>query len=101
MYSYSSLEIPQPSVQSIEPSAPLPHQLDAETYDQVFRGRNTVRPVNDNNSANKHLSEYLHLLTNEPSIGLFHIEEHIRKAVPKLVRLSAVMHYCSNLQYKH
>ncbi len=38
-------------------------------------------------SVNKNLSEYVQLLANEPSIGLFHIQEHIRKSVPKMVDL--------------
>jgi len=37
--------------------------------------------------ANKDISEYLHLLANEPSIGLYHVQEHIRRSVPKLVQM--------------
>lgn len=31
------------------------------------------------------MSKYLHKMSNEPSIGLFHVQEHIRKTVPKYV----------------
>lgn len=35
--------------------------------------------------ANVKLSEFLHLLANEPSIGLTHVCDHIARSIPKLV----------------
>merc|ERR1711879_947966 len=33
------------------------------------------------------MSKYLHRMSNEPSLGLFHVQEHIRRTVPKIVTL--------------
>eukprot|EP01091_Cochliopodium_minus_P001282 TRINITY_DN11143_c0_g1_i1.p1 TRINITY_DN11143_c0_g1~~TRINITY_DN11143_c0_g1_i1.p1 ORF type:complete len:174 (-),score=49.28 TRINITY_DN11143_c0_g1_i1:66-587(-) len=44
----------------------------------------------DNNLSNMidsafiELSEYLHRLANEPSLGIYHINVHIRKAIPRM-----------------
>eukprot|EP00026_Physarum_polycephalum_P015860 Phypoly_transcript_16650.p1 GENE.Phypoly_transcript_16650~~Phypoly_transcript_16650.p1 ORF type:complete len:241 (+),score=35.44 Phypoly_transcript_16650:128-850(+) len=35
------------------------------------------------NKANKKLGEFFYLLANEPSVGLYHVQEHIRKTIPK------------------
>ncbi|GAM23986.1 hypothetical protein SAMD00019534_071610, partial [Acytostelium subglobosum LB1] len=40
---------------------------------------------------NKKISDYVHQIANEPSVGLFHVQEHIRKAVPKNVTLKKDM----------
>ena len=34
-------------------------------------------------TANKKLGEFFYLLANEPSVGLYHVQEHIRKTIPK------------------
>jgi len=41
------------------------------------------------------LSEYIQLMANEPSIGLYHVEEHIRKTVPRFVeiKVTSLFHY--------
>lgn len=31
------------------------------------------------------MTQYVHTLANEPTLGLFHVQEHIRRAVPKCV----------------
>lgn len=36
---------------------------------------------------NNKMSEYLYTLANEPSIGLFHVNSHVRQTVPRLVEL--------------
>jgi len=33
--------------------------------------------------ANRKFSEYFHYLANEPSIGLYHVQEHVRKTIPR------------------
>jgi hypothetical protein len=33
--------------------------------------------------ANKKLGEFFYVLANEPSVGLYHVQEHIRKTIPK------------------
>jgi len=48
--------------------------LDAETAEKVRK-------------ANRGLSEYIQLIANEPSIGLFHVQEHIHRTIPKLVEI--------------
>ena len=37
------------------------------------------------------MSEYMHRLANEPSLGLYHIHQHSRKAVPRMVVVSKQM----------
>mmetsp|Transcript_9650 Transcript_9650/g.10686 ORF Transcript_9650/g.10686 Transcript_9650/m.10686 type:complete len:237 (+) Transcript_9650:24-734(+) len=54
------------------------HFLDNDTTDRVMR-------------ANKKMCECLHNLANEPSIGLYHITDHIRRNVPKLVTMKQHM----------
>ena len=52
---------------------------------------------------NKNLSEYIHLNANEPSIGLFHVQEHVKKTVPKLVETKVLFYvfeiikFCSGI----
>lgn len=36
-------------------------------------------------TANQKMSQFLYNLANEPSVGLFHVNDHIRRAVPRLV----------------
>ncbi|KYR02686.1 hypothetical protein DLAC_00145 [Tieghemostelium lacteum] len=50
------------------------HQLtlDITTADTIFR-------------TNKKISDYFHQLANEPTIGLYHVQDHIRRNVPKNV----------------
>jgi hypothetical protein len=36
---------------------------------------------------NKNISEYLYLLANEPSIGLYHVTEHVKRTIPKLIEI--------------
>ena len=31
------------------------------------------------------MTQYVHTLANEPTLGLYHVQEHIRRAVPKCV----------------
>eukprot|EP01121_Diplochlamys_sp_Union-15-3_P004651 TRINITY_DN14840_c0_g1_i1.p1 TRINITY_DN14840_c0_g1~~TRINITY_DN14840_c0_g1_i1.p1 ORF type:complete len:236 (-),score=48.60 TRINITY_DN14840_c0_g1_i1:95-802(-) len=50
------------------------NSLDSDTTERIVR-------------ANKKMCEYLHNLANEPSIGLYHICDHIKRSVPKLVTL--------------
>jgi BLOC-1 related complex subunit 8 len=39
----------------------------------------------------KKFTEYLHVLSNEPSVGLFHIQEHIKKTIPRSVEIKREM----------
>jgi len=48
------------------------HHLDEDTTNRVIRG-------------SKKMSEYLHHLANEPSIGLYHVCDHVSRTVPKSV----------------
>jgi len=57
--------------ESQSPTLPA-HKLDTETSDRLLR-------------ANRNASEYLNLLANEPSVGLYHVQTHIQKSVPKIV----------------
>lgn len=50
------------------------HHLDTNTTIRVSRASNK-------------LSEFLHHLANEPSIGLFHVSEHITRSVPKNIEM--------------
>ncbi|KAL6059716.1 BLOC-1-related complex subunit 8 [Balamuthia mandrillaris] len=58
---------------------PLPHKaarvLDTDTNERVFNVTNSF-------------SDYLIAVANEPATGLYHVEEHVRVSVPKLVRLN-------------
>ena len=40
------------------------------------------------------LSSSLHLFANEPSLALFRLEEHVRKSVPKLVKIKVCWFFC-------
>lgn len=59
---------------------------------QLILQTNTT-PTIDTDSAkriervNLRLSKYLHQLGNEPSLGLYHVSEHIKKSVPKSVKM--------------
>eukprot|EP01123_Difflugia_compressa_P006303 TRINITY_DN1848_c0_g1_i1.p1 TRINITY_DN1848_c0_g1~~TRINITY_DN1848_c0_g1_i1.p1 ORF type:complete len:236 (-),score=67.13 TRINITY_DN1848_c0_g1_i1:160-801(-) len=48
------------------------HHLDEDTTNRLLRG-------------SRKMSEYLHTLANEPSIGLYHVCDHISRNVPKTV----------------
>jgi len=48
-----------------------PLALDTDTAERVIK-------------TTKKTSSFFHLLANEPSLGLFHVQEHIRKNAPKL-----------------
>ena len=47
---------------------------------------NLPSPVKERvTKASKRVTEYAHQLANEPSVGLFHVQTHLSKAVPKIV----------------
>jgi len=71
-------EIQKQNIQStIIPQHPrIIHHLDTFTTNRVSRASNK-------------LSEYLHHLSNEPSIGLFHVTEHISRTVPKNIEMKS------------
>eukprot|EP01125_Pyxidicula_operculata_P011369 TRINITY_DN3728_c0_g1_i1.p1 TRINITY_DN3728_c0_g1~~TRINITY_DN3728_c0_g1_i1.p1 ORF type:complete len:281 (+),score=62.78 TRINITY_DN3728_c0_g1_i1:838-1680(+) len=48
------------------------HHIDTDTANRVIR-------------ANRKMSEYVHILANEPSIGLFHVCDHVSRNVPRSV----------------
>lgn len=39
----------------------------------------------------------MHILANEPSIGLYHVSNHITRNVPKCVELRVMSSLCSSL----
>lgn len=47
------------------------------------------------NAANQKMSQFLYNLANEPSVGLFHVNEHIRRTVPRLVEARKQMDFQS------
>jgi len=55
-----------------KPTVRVVHHLDEDTTNRVIRG-------------SKKMSEYLHHLANEPSIGLYHVCDHVSRNVPKSV----------------
>ncbi|EGG16011.1 hypothetical protein DFA_09683 [Cavenderia fasciculata] len=68
----------QPQIQQQQQQQQQPQQvlltLDANTAESILK-------------SNKKISDYIHHLANEPSVGMYHVQEHIRKAVPKNVTL--------------
>lgn len=43
--------------------------------------------------ANQKMSQFLYSLANEPSVGLYHVNEHIRRTVPRLVAIRKDMDF--------
>ncbi|EFA83266.1 hypothetical protein PPL_04056 [Heterostelium album PN500] len=60
--------------QQQQPTQVVPLTLDANTADSIFK-------------ANKKISDYVHQIANEPSVGMYHVQEHIRKTIPKNVAI--------------
>jgi len=73
-------QILQTHIQEKETSeqARLVHHLDTDTTHRLLRG-------------NRKMSEFLHHLANEPSIGLYHVSDHVRRTVPKTVDLKKTL----------
>jgi hypothetical protein len=67
---------------------------------QSFRGKWVVDQATTRKAdvVYKKMSSYLHTVANEPTVGLYHIQEHIRRSVPKFVdmkvRPSLPHHLC-------
>jgi hypothetical protein len=71
-------------------------QPDTQVAVEIFRQqlkRPTIRPLIDSDSKtrvqkiSKSTEDYLYRLANEPSLGLYHVQEHVHKCVPRLVDL--------------
>jgi hypothetical protein len=45
------------------------------------------------NKANQRMSQFLYNLANEPSVGLYHVNDHIRRTVPRLVTSRQEIHH--------
>jgi hypothetical protein len=60
------------SICSIMAQPPIKMRIPSESAERITR-------------ATEKFSEYLHVLVNEPSVGLFRIREHIGRSVPLLV----------------
>jgi hypothetical protein len=58
---------------------PATKVIDSETYSAVDRTAH-------------HVSEMLHAFCNEPSLGLYYVQDNIRTTVPKLVEAKRRMH---------
>lgn len=48
-------------------------------------------------AVNQLSSEFIAQLANEPSIGLYHIQEHVHRAHPKMVSVKVMLFRCSCL----
>jgi hypothetical protein len=73
--------------------------LASETAERIHKGVDPVLGLvfvdsNERNVclATEKFSEYLHVLVNEPSVGLFRVREHVGRSVPLLVERKV---YCS------
>lgn len=62
------------------------HHLDSETSNKLIHGMLFVVFVQLFTASDK-LSEFMHVLANEPSIGLYHVSNHVTRNVPRSVEL--------------
>jgi hypothetical protein len=86
--------------------------LDYETKEKVRKGAQSYqnkscddwgRQPNGNPSrvaVAKSTSDYLTRVANEPSVGLYHVQDHIRRSIPKFVDIQVLVFFlldCSPL----
>ena len=45
----------------------------------------------------KNMSQLMNIISNEPSLGLYRIQEHIRKSIPKLENQTKKLEDCSTV----
>lgn len=76
--------IPTKKEQNSEQLSPSPSPQSSFSYSLQKLDGETIERLN---RVCKNSSEYINLLANEPSIGLYHVEHHIQKSVPKLVQV--------------
>ena len=66
----------------------LPVKSVLRTIPMVFSGQ--FEPV-------KNMSQLMNIISNEPSLGLYRIQEHIRKSIPKLENQTKKLEDCSTV----
>mmetsp|Transcript_28225 Transcript_28225/g.39867 ORF Transcript_28225/g.39867 Transcript_28225/m.39867 type:complete len:215 (-) Transcript_28225:2316-2960(-) len=76
--------------QPSEPSTPVP-PVKVEAQPKYILHKIEVETAEKLAKANKSSTEFLYLLANEPSIGLYHVQEHVRKSVNKFSETKAEM----------
>ncbi len=74
--------------------------LDYETKEKVRKGANDRKSFDDwgrqpNGNPSrvavaKSTSDYLTRVANEPSVGLYHVQDHIRRSIPKFVDIQVL-----------
>ena len=66
----------------------LPVKPVLRTIHMIFSGQ--FEPI-------KNMSQLMNIISNEPSLGLYRIQEHIRKSIPKLENQTKKLEDCSTV----